>query len=369
MYNKYRGELHMKPRVFVSSTFYDLKYIREDLANFIKAHDFEPIMFEDGDIGYTPGKELDDSCYESMRNSDMTILIIGGQYGSAATGENDKISQFISITRNEFRTAIRNSIPVFCFIDKAVSSEFEIYKLNRENLEKNNDSILFKATKNINIFRFIEEIYMIGKIPINTFERSEDIKDFLGKQWADMFKKYLINLKDKNTINDMQETLSEMKSIVNEMNIMIKGVGRKVISNNEEYNSLLEEQSKIRVSELCDEITKNIEIDTMTKALNDNQKNKCITTLLDALINVNKFVDNFVFSSSKELQDLVQEAAMKLKKELRLSGMRLSRVSNELIMANRKIIELDNNTKDYDLLISYLSKTKNFNQIFSLRYS
>ena len=26
----------MKPRIFVSSTFYDLKYIREDLSNFIK---------------------------------------------------------------------------------------------------------------------------------------------------------------------------------------------------------------------------------------------------------------------------------------------------------------------------------------------
>ena len=37
----------MKPRIFVSSTFYDLKYVREDLSNFIKAHDFEPIMLED----------------------------------------------------------------------------------------------------------------------------------------------------------------------------------------------------------------------------------------------------------------------------------------------------------------------------------
>ena len=53
----------MKPRIFVSSTFYDLKYVREDLSNFIKAHDFEPIMFEDGDIGYTPGQALDGACY------------------------------------------------------------------------------------------------------------------------------------------------------------------------------------------------------------------------------------------------------------------------------------------------------------------
>lgn len=58
----------MKPRIFISSTFYDLKYIREDLANFVRSYGYEPILFEDGDIGYTPGKTLDSSCYNSMRN-------------------------------------------------------------------------------------------------------------------------------------------------------------------------------------------------------------------------------------------------------------------------------------------------------------
>lgn len=77
----------MKPRIFISSTFYDLKYIREDLANFVRSYGYEAVLFEDGDIGYTPGKTLDSSCYESMRNSDMVILIIGGEYGSAASGE------------------------------------------------------------------------------------------------------------------------------------------------------------------------------------------------------------------------------------------------------------------------------------------
>ena len=77
----------MKPRIFISSTFYDLKYIREDLANFVRAYDCEPILFEDGDIGYAPEINLDMSCYESMRNSDMVILIIGGEYGSVASGE------------------------------------------------------------------------------------------------------------------------------------------------------------------------------------------------------------------------------------------------------------------------------------------
>lgn len=69
-------------------------------------------MFEEGDIGYTPGKALDVSCYESMRNADMAILIIRGQYGSAATGENN-LDDFISVTRNEFRNAIKENTPVF----------------------------------------------------------------------------------------------------------------------------------------------------------------------------------------------------------------------------------------------------------------
>lgn len=32
----YKGEKKMKPRIFVSSTFYDLKSIREDLYQFIR---------------------------------------------------------------------------------------------------------------------------------------------------------------------------------------------------------------------------------------------------------------------------------------------------------------------------------------------
>ena len=127
---------YMKPRIFISSTFYDLKYIREDLSNFVRQHGYEPIMFENGDIGYTHGKPLDKSCYESMKNSDMVILIIGGEYGSAATGETkDEFKEYMSITRNEFRTAIDAGIPVFVMIDKKVMAEYIVYEANYEKIE------------------------------------------------------------------------------------------------------------------------------------------------------------------------------------------------------------------------------------------
>ena len=127
----------MKPRVFVSSTFYDLKYIREDLANFIRAHDFEPVLFEEGDIGYTPGVPLDDSCYKAMETADMALLIIGGNYGSAATGETQNdFKEFLSITRKEFQKGIDGGVPFFVFVDRNVYAEYGVYDLNCRNIEE-----------------------------------------------------------------------------------------------------------------------------------------------------------------------------------------------------------------------------------------
>lgn len=188
----------MKPIIFISSTFYDLKYIREDLANFVCSYDYEPVLFENGDIGYTPGKTLDSSCYESMRNSDMVILIIGGEYGSAASGENkDEFKEYMSVTRNEFKTAIDSGIPVFAMIDKNVMAEYRMYEANYNIIENEKRKLNFVSTKNINVLRFIKEVKEMLIIPIQEFEKSADIKGFISKQWADMLKNYLISLRNE----------------------------------------------------------------------------------------------------------------------------------------------------------------------------
>ena len=112
----------MGPKVFISSTYYDLKYIREDLSQFVKNYKFEAILFENGDIGYEPGKPLDESCYRYISKSDMVILIVGGLYGSPATGEiQDKFNEYMSITRKEFQAAKDADIPIFVFIDSEVA--------------------------------------------------------------------------------------------------------------------------------------------------------------------------------------------------------------------------------------------------------
>ncbi len=260
----------MKPRIFISSTFYDLKYIREDLANFVRSYNYEPVLFEDGDIGYTPGRELDTSCYESMRNSDMVILIIGGEYGSAASGEKkDEFKEYMSITRNEFRAAVDSGIPIFVMIDKKVMTEYGVYDANYNAIEKDNREMVFPSIKNINVFRFIKEIKGMITLPIQEFEKSSDIKGFISKQWADMFKNYLTFLRGEKEDKKIENSVNEMKALIQKMSIMLDSVGKNVLTkdNPKEYENVINQQEMI---EFCDIISDGFDMEIKDPALDTN---------------------------------------------------------------------------------------------------
>lgn len=226
----------MKPSVFISSTYSDLKNVREELSNFIESKGYVSVLNEHGDIGYVSGTPLDESCYDAMGNCHMAILVVGGRYGSPATGEdsNDKFSEYLSITRKEFRKAKDSNIPVFVFIEQEVYNEYGFFQQNKSNIE-NGMNINFKAVENINVFRFIDELFTL-KMPIFSFNKVEEIKEILEKQWADMLRKYLTALVTKSP-DDTADELSiegewvsifvEDNKILNE-NITIKQNGRNI---------------------------------------------------------------------------------------------------------------------------------------------
>ena len=269
----------MKPRIFISSTFYDLKYIREDLSNFVRSYGYEPILFEDGDIGYTPGRTLDSSCYESMKNSDMVILVIGGEYGSAASGESrDEFKEYMSVTRKEFRTAIEAGIPVFVMIDKKVMTEYGVYEANYDAIEKENQKMMFPSTKNVNVFRFIKEIRGIVTLSIQEFEKSSDIKSFVSKQWADMFKNYLSSLRSERENRKIENSVNEMKNLILKMNVMLDGVGKNVLSNadSDEYQEVVNEQE---IVSFCNYLVDNVTIYSKVEITEDQRKNVIVIIL------------------------------------------------------------------------------------------
>lgn len=293
----------MKPRIFVSSTFYDLKYIREDLSNFIKAHDFEPIMFEDGDIGYTPGQPMDRSCYETMRSADMVLLIIGGNYGSAAEGEEvDEFREYISVTRNEFKSATSAGVPIFVFVDSKVQVEYEIYEANCEKIEKRELEINFINVKNINVFRFIKEIKGIGKLPIIEFDKVIQIKDFLSKQWADMFKKYLGILKENEKDENVRNTVEDMNILVRKMNLMLDSMGKKILAdgNTEDYDKVVVSQ---QIMGMCDKISTGFRLGYDEKT---NGKRKAY---IEKFLDVLKYaIDNHIFEKNRNEEEMINIA-------------------------------------------------------------
>ncbi|OUI80373.1 DUF4062 domain-containing protein, partial [Acetobacter orientalis] len=127
-----------KPRVFVSSTYYDLKFLRSSMEVFINSLGFESVLSEKGDIPYSPFVPLDKSCYTEAQNCDIFVLIIGGRYGSPTSdetnSEDNTENNYTSITKREFETANRKGIPCFILIEAGVYFEYQTYK-NNKNIE------------------------------------------------------------------------------------------------------------------------------------------------------------------------------------------------------------------------------------------
>jgi len=81
-----------RPRVFVSSTYYDLKHLRSSLENFVESLGFDAILSEKGKIAYTPDLPLDESCYREVGTADIFVLIVGGRYGTEVSATNPTYS-------------------------------------------------------------------------------------------------------------------------------------------------------------------------------------------------------------------------------------------------------------------------------------
>ena len=89
---QYRQKSMAKPRIFISSTFYDLKQIRTDLDNFIKGLGYDVVRNEQGGIPYGTNENLEDYCYSEIASVDILVAIIGGRFGSTSKDEKYSIS-------------------------------------------------------------------------------------------------------------------------------------------------------------------------------------------------------------------------------------------------------------------------------------
>ena len=199
-----------RPRIFISSTFYDLRQIRVELDKFIESLGYEPVRNEEGDIPYGKEDSLQSYCYKEIENIDILISIIGSRYGSVADTEK---SREYSVSQMELKTALGENKHVFVFIDKNVSTEYETYSLN-----KDNNNIKYKYVDNINIYKFIEEIKSLpNNNNIKEFETAENITSYLREQFAGLFKQFILDnkkVREAYIIKDIENTAKTLKDLV-----------------------------------------------------------------------------------------------------------------------------------------------------------
>jgi hypothetical protein len=272
----------MIPRVFVSSTYYDLKHVRERIEKFIDNYGFEPILFESDKVTYQQGKEIDHSAYFEVGLCHIMVLIVGGRYGSPSSQnkldeERKKYDEdYISITRKEFETANLKNIPILIFIDKNVYNEFQTYKENQDFFDemystKNKEKTGFKFAHvdHVNVFRFIDNI---RSKPIKTFEKVEEIEGYIKAQLSGMFYLYLESLKKKSEDNKILDTVAELNNVTLRMNEMLTSVGKEILGKDKkEYEKVIENQLLIMIDFFGEQFSSSIEFE---KEFNDEELNK-----------------------------------------------------------------------------------------------
>lgn len=175
------------PRVFISSTCYDLKHIRENLKFFVKTIGYEPVLSDDGDVFYSPYSHTHESCLKEVETCQLFILIIGGRYGGNFK-DSDK-----SITNNEYKEALKQNIPIFTLVETGVYSDHNVYNKNKKDKPDIYKNISYPNIDDIKIFDFVDEVRKNGKNnAIQPFRNFSDMEIYLKKQWAGMMYDFLI---------------------------------------------------------------------------------------------------------------------------------------------------------------------------------
>jgi hypothetical protein len=205
------------PKVFVSSTCYDLGATREQLRNFLLDLGYDPILSEYSDILYDHRTHTHTSCLQEVPGADMVVLIVGSRFGGKAVPEAlsavniDSISNNgfdvsaidnitnLSVTQLEVMKALEAQLPVFAFVDEKVWHDHHVYEKNSDIVAQIKFPSIDKQETAAYIFEFIN--FLKSRIRGNSvisFSKVEDIESHLRKQWASLFQRLLREDRDRS---------------------------------------------------------------------------------------------------------------------------------------------------------------------------
>ena len=216
------------PKVFVSSTCYDLGMAREQLRSFLIRVGYEPILSEYSDVLYDPRAHTHTSCIQEVPNADLVVVLIGSRFGgriipealSSIDLENLVNSSFdvtvldepekLSITQLEVLKAIDSSVPVFAFVDQKVMHDHFVYQKNKDLVDEIKFPSIDKPESAKYIFEFISFLNHRNKgNSVIPFGKLEDIEIHLKKQWGALFQRLLREQREQQAESRKLFTITE----------------------------------------------------------------------------------------------------------------------------------------------------------------
>ena len=198
----------MIPNIFISSTVGDLRYLRDALRDAVMDLAYHPIMSEHAEVGYLNPITAAESCYRSIQQCQMAVLIVGRRYGDPSEEGG------ISVTHKEFRTARDHGIPLIGFVEAQVLAYKDVFKANPDPTTWKNFTHMDHPELT---FALVDEITSSetynGLIPFtNVAEAKKALKlqiaDFVGQSLTQIISPMRTEIKD---------VLSEIKTLRHEM--------------------------------------------------------------------------------------------------------------------------------------------------------
>lgn len=162
-------------KVFISSTCFDLKDLRAELAKALKEWGYMPIWNESPNFPKKHGLHSHDTCIDAVKECDIYLLIIDKRYGGTYAG-NKYPKQDISITWYETKIALQENKEIHTFVRDEAWNERPTYKKNL------GEGIKIKPhhVDNPKVFKFIDFlVHQPRDNWIDTFKDSVDLKDKL----------------------------------------------------------------------------------------------------------------------------------------------------------------------------------------------
>lgn len=202
------------PKIFISSTCYDLKQIRNDLYNFIESYGYQAVLSEKNTVPYNTTDDLESDCYAEINNCDIVVGILGGRFGSESRTADGR-----SVSMREIESAIDNKKQIYIFIEGTVHAEYDTYIINKDK------DIAYAHVDNVRIFEFIDRLKRSSSIVISEFYTVQDIIDCLRSQWAGLFQNYLNNkerFRQNEGLTKINETAEQLEKRIEQLDGILK---------------------------------------------------------------------------------------------------------------------------------------------------